>query len=108
MVIEFEKEYLRELYEEGKATSRKYRFQPDVISRYKKAIDKFKQLDKVEELFLFHGFNYKKLTNSDIESVRITDKYRLEFRTSIEATEEDETIVEITICSIIELSNHYK
>jgi proteic killer suppression protein len=32
MEITFEKEYLRELYETGKTTDKKYRFQPQIIS----------------------------------------------------------------------------
>ena len=31
MKIEFEKEYLRELYEAGKTTNKKYRFQPQLL-----------------------------------------------------------------------------
>lgn len=38
MEITFEKEYLRELYEEGKASNKKYRFQPDIIKRYQARI----------------------------------------------------------------------
>lgn len=108
MEIVFEKEYLRELYEEGITTNKKYRFQPDIVKRYKKVIDKLKFIKNVEELFYINGFNYKKLTNTDVESIRVNDQYRIEFRTSVETTENNETITEITICSIIELSNHYK
>lgn len=38
MKIEFEHEYLRELYEQGKASGKKYRFQPQVIKQYKKPL----------------------------------------------------------------------
>lgn len=42
MIIEFENEYLKELYEEGKAKSKKFRFQPSVIKQYKNTIDKLR------------------------------------------------------------------
>ena len=34
MEIKFEKKYLQELYEFGKTTDKKYRFQPDIVKRY--------------------------------------------------------------------------
>ena len=38
MVVAFEKEYLRDLYETGKS-DKKHRFQPDIVKRYKRGID---------------------------------------------------------------------
>jgi len=38
--IEFEKDYLRELYEVGRTSNKKYRFQPSVAKKYKTTIDK--------------------------------------------------------------------
>ncbi len=50
-----------------------------------------------------NGLNYEKLKGdkSGLESVRVNDKYRIEFISTKENNE-------ITICNIIELSNHYK
>jgi proteic killer suppression protein len=39
MKIEFEKRYLRELYETGKTADKKYRFQLQVINGYATALD---------------------------------------------------------------------
>ena len=39
MVVTFDKEYLKELYEFGKANDKKHRFQPDIVRRYKRCID---------------------------------------------------------------------
>ena len=33
MIVEFDKDYLKELYEDGKCTNRKYSFQPQVVSK---------------------------------------------------------------------------
>lgn len=37
MVIEYEKEYLEELYNDGQCRNKKYRFQKPVVSKYKSA-----------------------------------------------------------------------
>ena len=104
MKIEFEHEYLQELYEDGKATNKKFRFQPQIIHKYKNTIDRLRAARRIEDLFLFKSLNYEKLSNSGIESVRVDGKYRIEFRSRMEG-QEPETI---TICSITKLSNHYK
>lgn len=38
MNVEFEKEYLVELYETGKTLNKKHRFQPNVINGYLKCV----------------------------------------------------------------------
>ena len=38
MKINFEKDYLRELYEKGKAQDKKHRFQPQVVKGYVKCV----------------------------------------------------------------------
>lgn len=106
MEIIFEEEYLEELYSEGKAKNKKYRFQNSVIKKYKETIDKLRNAKKIEDLFPIKSLNYEKLIGNKkgLESVRVDQKYRIEFKTVVEG-EEPYTI---TICSIIELSNHYK
>ena len=106
MEIIFEEEYLEELYSEGKAKNKKYRFQNSVIKKYKETIDKLRNAKKIEDLFPIKSLNYEKLIGNKkgLESVRVDQKYRIEFKTVVE----DEEPYAITICSIIELSNHYK
>lgn len=106
MEIIFEKEYLKELYEDGKARSKKHRFQPNVIKKYIQTIDKLRVAKNTEELYPIRSLNYEKLIGdkNGIESVRVDNKYRIEFISSVEGEESDT----VTICSIIELSNHYK
>lgn len=106
MKIEFDKDYLEELYCDGKTKSKKYRFQPHITKKYKQTIDRLKAAKKIEELFPIQSLNYEKLSGDKkgIESVRVNDQYRIEFVSRIEG-EEPYTI---TICSITELSNHYK
>lgn len=105
MQIEFDKEYLRELYQTGKTSDKKHRFQPQVIKGYKKAIDVLKVSRRIEDLFPFKGLNFEVLQGDKIGlcSVRANGQYRVEFKVN---TIGDEQI--ITICLIMELSNHYK
>ena len=105
MVIEFEKEYLSELYYEGKCNDKKHRFQPQVIRNYVKRIVTLAEALNVEALFPLNSLNYEVLTGIKkyFSSIRIDKQYRLEFKIS---TTDSEPI--ITICSIIDITNHYK
>lgn len=100
MIVTFDKVYLRQLYETGNS-DKKHRFQPDIIKRYKKGVDYLKSANKVEDLHLLPSLRYEVLTGdkAGISSIRVNDQYRIEFTVSQSA---------ITICNILELSNHYK
>lgn len=106
MEITFDKDYLKELYENGKARNKKYRFQPNVVKKYIQTIDKLRAANNTEELYPIKSLNYERLIGDKkgLESVRVDNKYRIEFISSVTGEEPDT----ITICSIIELSNHYK
>ncbi len=105
MEIKFDKTYLKELYCTGKTTDKKRRFQPQIAAKYRKTIDILESVSCVEDLFLYNALNYQKLKGNKLglEAVRVNDQYRIEFKTLKIAAE---TV--ITICNIIELSNHYK
>lgn len=105
MEIRFEKDYLEELYREGKASDKKYRYAPSVVAKFCKVIDLLESLGRPEDLYKYHSLNYKALSGNKkgIESVRVNDKYRIELRIIKGQTE-----AVLTVCSIIELSNHYK
>lgn len=104
MEIKFDKEYLRQLYEEGKTTDKKHRFQPHIVAKYRKTVDLVESLDCVEDLYRYHSLHYGVLTGdkAGLESVRVNDQYRIEMKTTRLSSE---TVV--TVCNIIELSNHY-
>ena len=61
--------------------------------------------NKIEDLYLIKSLNYEKLSGGKkgLEPVRVNDKFRIEFISSLEG-EEPNTI---TICEIVELVNHY-
>lgn len=105
MVITFEKEYLRELYEAGKCNDKKHRYQPEIARKYKYCIDAFAAAPSVETLYQSHALHYEVLKGdkAGISSIRVNKQYRIEFTVRSEGVEPV-----ITICNIIELSNHYK
>lgn len=105
MIVSFEHDYLRILYEEGRSTDKKHRFQPDIIRRYQKAINFLIGASCIEALWPIRSLNYEVLTGdkSGRSSVRVNDQYRLEFTVS---QNEQEPV--LTICNVVELSNHYK
>ncbi len=105
MTVTFEKEYLRELYENGQASEKKYRFQPQIVKKYTRVIDLMMEQTNVMDLTRYGGLHYEHLygDKEDLSSVKVNDQYRIEFR---EILQEDKTIAEVV--NITELSNHYK
>ena len=101
MEISFEKDYLRKLFYDGDSGDKQHRFQPEIVKRYVKVVNILDSVDKPADLYRYRSLHYEKLVGdkAGLESVRVNDKYRLEIKTSAEGI--------ITICSIIELSNHY-
>ena len=105
MEILFEKEYLRQLYEDGKCTDKKHRYQPQVIKKYTKVIDLMYASPNTISLAKYNSLHYEKLVGDKmgLSSVRVNDQYRIEFK---EQTKKGEVLA--TICNITELSNHYQ
>lgn len=105
MKIIFDQEYLEQLYLYGRTSDKKHRFQPQVIAKYRKTIDLMESLQLIEDFYRFHSLNYEMLTGdkAGIESVRVNNQYRIEFKTSKVVSE-----IVVTVCNILEFSNHYK
>ena len=106
MLVKFDKKYLSELYYTGKCSEKKYRFQPNITVNYKRRIDILNDAPDIESLYSINSLRYEVLkgTKKGLSSIRVNDQYRIEFEVS--ETDDGETV--ITICTIIELSNHYK
>ena len=102
MIVEYEKDYLRELYDNGKCSNKKYRFQKSVVTKYQKRIDILIAATKIEDLFVFNSLNFEAL-NHGFYSIRIDYHYRLEFKIRTESTEKI-----LTICTVTDISNHYQ
>ena len=105
MDITFEKDYLRELFYDGVTSDKHHRYQPDIVKRYVRVVNILDSVDKPVDLFRFRSLHYEKLEGdkAGLESVRVNNQYRIEFTVRQVSSE---TIV--TICNILELSNHYK
>lgn len=102
MIVEYEKDYLQELYEVGKCKNKKYRFQPQVVGKYQKRIDTLMAATKIEDLFVFNSLNFEALSNG-YYSIKIDYHYRLEFKLREEGTEKV-----LTICVVTDITNHYQ
>ena len=70
MYIEYEKDYLEELYNDGKCKNKKYRFQKAVVTKYQKRIDTLMAATRIEDLFVFNSLNFEALDNG-FYSIRI-------------------------------------
>lgn len=96
--IEFENEELSDIYQ-GHKTPKGY--QPDVVKGFIKTVNILKASKNIEELYKFKSLNFESLTNrKGIYSVRVNNKYRIEFKYKVDGS--------ITVITIIKLSNHYK
>ena len=102
MLIEYEKDYLQELYVSGKCKSTKFRFQKQVVQKYQKRIDTLIGATRMEDLFVFNSLNFEALDNG-YYSIRIDYHYRLEFKIRVEG---EETL--ISICTITDITKHYQ
>lgn len=105
MIVTFNEDYLEKLYTKGETGIKRLRFQPQIIRGYQKGIKFLIQAKRKEDLFPFKSLHFEAL-HGDKEgrfSIRANDQYRIEF--TLEETD-DEPVV--TICNIMELSNHYK
>lgn len=78
MEINFDKEYLRQLYEEGKTTDKKHRFQPHVIVRYQLRVKALEQAGSIEELYPLRSLHYEVLKGdkAGISSIRVGNYIR--------------------------------
>ena len=81
MIVTFEKDYLRDLYEKGICNDKKHRYQPNVIRSYKRGIDYLKWANRKEDLFRINSLNFEALVGDRRGrfSIRVGLTYRIEF-----------------------------
>lgn len=97
MEINFNKEYLRDLYKLGQA-DKKLRFQPQIVKKYIRIIDLMRDEDNVLGLTKYKALNYEHFIGDKdgLSSVRINNQYRIEFE---EYIQEGQSFA--TICNIV-------
>ena len=61
MLIAFDQDYLRELYQTGQTKDKRHRYQPQVVKGYIKAVDALKAAKRIEDLYPFKGLNFEAL-----------------------------------------------
>ncbi|KAA6313637.1 hypothetical protein EZS27_035618, partial [termite gut metagenome] len=95
----------RDLYETGKTDDKKYRFQPEIVRKYKHCISLMRRVPDTNALVKYNALNFEKLVGDKHGSfsIKVNKQYRIEF------TVKNEGINPVVIvCNILELSNHYK
>ena len=105
MVVTFNEDYLEKLYSKGETGTKKIWFQPQIVRGYQKGIKYLIQAKRKEDLYPFKSLHFEAL-HGDKEgrfSIKANDQYRIEF--TLEESDEEPVV---TICNIMELSNHYK
>ena len=104
MIVIFEKDYLRDLYEKGNTSDKKHRFQPPIVKKFIRIVDLMIEQNNVMGLVQYGGLHYEHLhgDKEGLSSVRVNNQYRIEFREIIEG---EKIIAEVV--SITDLSNHY-
>jgi len=105
MIVTFEKEYLQNLYYTGKTSDKKHRFQPEIARKYQRCIDILLGAKGIEVLYSINSLNYEILSGdkAGVSSIRVNNQYRIEFTVKDNGVEPV-----VTVCNILELSNHYK
>ena len=105
MIVTFEKDYLRDLYETGKTADKKHRFQPEIVRKYKHCVNLMCRVPDTNALKKYNGLNFENLQGDKqgISSIRVNRQYRIEFTVTDNGVDSV-----VTVCNILELSNHYK
>lgn len=106
MKVEFEKDYLVDLYTTGKTKDKHHRYQPQIVKGFLKCVRALMTARRMEDLFTYHSLNYEHLhgDKEGLSSIRINDQFRVEFR----EIGEGNSISDVEICSITDITNHYK
>lgn len=104
MDVVFLKEYLRELYYNGRTSDKQHRYQPEVVKKYTKVIGILESVNKMEDLLRFNSLNFEALHDTEnYFSARIDYHYRLILQMEAKAGE-----TTFSICNIEDITNHYK
>lgn len=81
----FEHEYLLNLYTDGRSDDKKYRYQPQIIKGYQKAINFLRTAEYIEALWQIKSLHYEVLKGdkAGLSSEKVNDQYRIEFTVTL-------------------------
>lgn len=104
MVVTFDKTYLQELFEAGQCADKKHRYQPQIVKKYRQRIEQLQAAPNPEMLYQLKALSFEALKGdkAGLFSIRVNIQFRIEF--AIDPNREHPSL---TICNIVELSNHY-
>ncbi|MDE5573095.1 MAG: type II toxin-antitoxin system RelE/ParE family toxin [Muribaculaceae bacterium] len=104
MIVAFEESYLKDLFEKGSCKDKKHRYQPNIIKLYQRRVEQLQAAPNPETLYQLNSLHFEALIGdkAGLYSIRVNEKYRVEF-----SLNSDSERPLLTICNIVELSNHY-
>lgn len=80
MIIEFEKEYLSELYDIGQYIQKAYTYNPTVVARYKMRVDALAAAWSLKQLEAFRSWDVRSVDEEGNFSIRLDYSYCLLFK----------------------------
>ena len=102
MEVKFINKHLEELYSTGK--SKKYKTVPaDVIKKLPRAVIILEQIEIIQDIWKYPGYNFEKLEGINQYSIRLGRTWRLIME--IDWTNDEKTI---GIIGLEDLSHHYQ
>ncbi|MGC3977655.1 MAG: type II toxin-antitoxin system RelE/ParE family toxin [Paludibacteraceae bacterium] len=104
MNIEYANSALKELFEEGKTSDKRYKkLAYPVVKQYISKVNYLRSANRIEDLYKIKSLHYEKKKGDlqDIEAIWINDQYRLLFQST-----EGVTFI-ITEVLLLEISKHY-
>lgn len=106
MLLDFQDEKLKQLYEGEKISNKNYRFPKPLIKQYIKTIEWLLNTQRIEQLAQIKALRYEKLKGNlkGKSSVSINMQYRLIF----EEITDDADPPKIVLLRIEEISKHYE
>lgn len=102
MTVNFKNAHLEELYTTGK--SKKYKIvPPDVVRKLPLAVRILQQLNIIQDIWKYPGYNFEKLEGTNQYSIRLGRIWRLIME--IDWTNEEKTV---GIIGLEDLTHHYQ
>ena len=102
MEVQFTNKHLKDLFTTGK--SAKYKtVPPNIVKKLPLAVRILQQIEVIQDIWKFPGYNFEKLQNTNQYSLRLNNTWRLIME--IDWTNEEKTI---GIIGLEDLTHHYQ
>jgi proteic killer suppression protein len=106
MEIQFQKEYLSNLYQGIVKPYKEYKSNPQLVKQYIKTINTLKSVTRIEQLYQIKSLQYEKKEGDlkGVSAVYVNKQYHILFN-EVASTSDD---LKIDVLEIEDLSKHYE